>query len=53
MLATFDIGKAVGVDGKEITPEVELTLGLTSYPKSFPCCIAPRSRVVQLLVDEA
>jgi hypothetical protein len=29
MLATLDITKAIGPDGKEITPDVELTPGLT------------------------
>lgn len=42
MLATMTIEKAVGADGKEIIPEVELTNGLTSHPKSFKCCIVPR-----------
>lgn len=31
MLATLNISKAVGEDGKEITPDVELTPGLTRY----------------------
>jgi cytochrome P450 len=43
MLATLDIKRAVGPDGKEILPKVELTNGLTSHPKSFPCQIVPRS----------
>ncbi|KAG6852362.1 hypothetical protein C0991_000374, partial [Blastosporella zonata] len=28
-LATLDISKAAGVDGKEITPEVEFSSGIT------------------------
>ena len=31
MLATLDISKAVGEDGKEIIPDVQLTPGLTRY----------------------
>jgi cytochrome P450 len=31
MLATLDISKALGPDGREITPNVELTPGLTRY----------------------
>jgi len=29
MLATLDISKAIGEDGEQITPDVELTPGLT------------------------
>jgi cytochrome P450 len=44
MLATMNIEKAIDTDGKEITPEVELTNGLTSHPKHFECSIKPRSQ---------
>ncbi|KAH8879650.1 cytochrome P450 [Thozetella sp. PMI_491] len=53
LLATFNIEKAVGPDGKEITPEVELTDGLTSHPKQFPCRIRPRSDLAAQLVMES
>ncbi|TDZ27794.1 Cytochrome P450 monooxygenase COX2 [Colletotrichum spinosum] len=43
MLATLNIEKAVGADGRHVIPRVELTNGLTSHPKSFPCRIRPRS----------
>lgn len=45
LLATMDIVKACGPDGAEITPEVRLTNGLTSHPRSFPCRFVPRSPV--------
>jgi hypothetical protein len=44
MLATIDVEKAIDADGKEITPEVELTNGLTSHPKHFECRMKPRSQ---------
>ncbi len=43
MLKTFDIKKQLDADGRDITPVVELTNGLTSHPKEFPCRIVPRS----------
>ena len=44
LLAMMDIEKAVDADGKEITPDIELTNGLTSHPKHFECRVKPRSR---------
>ncbi len=52
VLATFDIEKAVGHDGKEIMPIVELTYGLTSHPKQFPCRFRPRNERAAQLVRE-
>jgi cytochrome P450 len=50
LLATMNIDKAVDEDGHEITPETELTNGLTSHPKRFGCRIRPRSqRCVELI----
>ncbi|KAK4495602.1 hypothetical protein PRZ48_012870 [Zasmidium cellare] len=50
MLATMDIEKAVDGEGKEIIPEVELTNGLTSHPKSFKCHIVPRNDQARYLI---
>ncbi|KAF2167788.1 hypothetical protein M409DRAFT_65886 [Zasmidium cellare ATCC 36951] len=50
LLATMSIGQAVDAEGKEIIPEVELTNGLTSHPKSFKCCIVPRSDHAKSLI---
>lgn len=44
LLATMNLEKEIGPDGKEITPKVELTNGLTSHPKQFPCRMVPRSQ---------
>lgn len=50
VLATMNIEKAVGADRKEIIPEVALTNGLTSHPKSFKCCIVPRNDQAKRLI---
>lgn len=50
MLATLNIEKAVDAHGKEITPSVELTNGLTSHPKEFKCSLRPRSKNSQELI---
>lgn len=42
LLATMNILKATDEEGNEIVPVVELTNGLTSHPKKFPCRIVPR-----------
>ncbi|KAL6410650.1 O-methylsterigmatocystin oxidoreductase [Ilyonectria robusta] len=42
MLSTMKIEKARDVQGNEIIPKVELTNGLTSHPKQFPCKMGPR-----------
>jgi cytochrome P450 len=52
MLAAFNIEKPLGPDGKEFTPTVELTTGLTSHPKQFPCRIVPRNPKAAKLVLE-
>ncbi|KDR69992.1 hypothetical protein GALMADRAFT_282402 [Galerina marginata CBS 339.88] len=41
MLASFDFCKAVGEDGKEITPD-PFVGGLARHAKPFPCVIRPR-----------
>lgn len=50
LLATMRIEKQIGEDGREITPTVEVTNGLTSHPKSFPCRFVPRSEKAYNLV---
>ncbi|KIY53510.1 cytochrome P450 [Fistulina hepatica ATCC 64428] len=50
MLATVNIEKVIGPDGKPVTPNVSLTPGLTSHPEHFPCKISPRSRIAEELV---
>ncbi|KAK2033583.1 cytochrome P450 1A2 [Colletotrichum zoysiae] len=46
MIATLDIGRALGPAGEELLPKVEFTAGLTSHPKSFPCRLSRRRRGV-------
>ncbi|KAI0356140.1 cytochrome P450 [Trametes cingulata] len=50
VLACFEIGKAVGEDGEEITPNGEYKLGFICHPKPFPCMIKPRSKEHEQLV---
>ncbi|KAH6880527.1 cytochrome P450 [Thelonectria olida] len=51
MLSTMKIEKARNAEGKEITPKVEVTNGLTSHPKQFPCRIGPRDgRSVEVIM---
>ncbi|KAF4981513.1 hypothetical protein FZEAL_2698 [Fusarium zealandicum] len=42
-LATFNIGKAVGEDGKEISVGVKAKPGILSYPSEFQFQVTPRS----------
>lgn len=42
MLATLDISKAKDEDGHEITPPPEMSTGVVSRPKPFPCVMKPR-----------
>ncbi|KAK1981606.1 cytochrome P450 1A2 [Colletotrichum cereale] len=44
MIATLQIGRALGPTGEEVLPKVELTSGLTSHPKTFPCRLSRRKR---------
>ncbi|KNZ78681.1 O-methylsterigmatocystin oxidoreductase [Termitomyces sp. J132] len=50
ILATFDILKPIGADGKEITPDVEFSTGITSRPSSFDCRIRPRNDQAKNLI---
>ncbi|KAK7457634.1 cytochrome P450 1A2 [Colletotrichum acutatum] len=52
MLATVKIERARGPRGEEIIPRVELTNGLTSHPKRFPCRIIPRiARSAEMVIS--
>lgn len=53
MLATINIKKTLDKDGKQITPEVILTPGLTSHPEHFECRLTPRSKAAVELVHMA
>ncbi|KAG6848244.1 hypothetical protein H0H93_001985 [Arthromyces matolae] len=53
VLATFDIKKAPGPDGKEITPEITLSSGITSQPSAFECRIRPRHERAKHLIVHA
>ncbi|KAF4120872.1 Cytochrome P450 [Geosmithia morbida] len=44
ILSTLKIGRAVDGNGNEIIPVEELTAGLTSHPKHFPCKMEPRDQ---------
>ncbi|KAI0933847.1 hypothetical protein AcV5_005883 [Taiwanofungus camphoratus] len=50
ILATLNISKAIDEDGREITPEVNFTSGLSSHPKPFRCDIRPRSEAARALI---
>lgn len=43
MLATFEFGKAVDGQGRELEVKVESHSGIIDYPKPFPYTIRPRS----------
>lgn len=42
--STLNIGRAVDENGREMIPVEELTEGLTSHPKHFPCKMEPRDQ---------
>lgn len=52
-LSTMRIEKALDEAGKPITPQVELTNGLTSHPKKFPCRFVPRDEKSVALIHRA
>ncbi|TFY66988.1 hypothetical protein EVJ58_g1910 [Rhodofomes roseus] len=52
LVATVNITKVTGKDGKPLTPAAEFVPGFVSHPKDFTCIITPRSgKVVQLVSD--
>jgi cytochrome P450 len=53
MLSTMNIEREKDANGTEIMPVVELTNGLTSHPKSFPCLIRPRDEKSVAVVRDA
>lgn len=53
MLATFEMNKAVGEDGKELDVEVVSHPGIIDYPEAFPFAIKPRSEKHVELVNES
>ena len=53
ILSTVNVEKAIDAEGHEITPRVELTNGLTSHPKKFPCRILSRDAVASNINIEA
>ncbi|KAI0788694.1 cytochrome P450 [Abortiporus biennis] len=53
VLATFEINKSIGEDGKPITPNGEYTRGLLCHPKPFPCTIKVRSSDHETLIKAA
>ncbi|UNI24025.1 hypothetical protein JDV02_009805 [Purpureocillium takamizusanense] len=53
ILSTMRIERERDEHGNEIEPEVELTQGLTSHPKLFPCRIVPRDERAVALVRRA
>ena len=52
LLSTMTFEKARDEEGQEITPVVELTNGLTSHPKQFPCRIRPRDERSARVIEE-
>ncbi|KAF7368570.1 Cytochrome P450 [Mycena venus] len=53
ILATFDISKAVGEDGRVIEPSYEYLSGLISTPLPFKCSFTPRSQEAVALIKAA
>ncbi|RDB17679.1 hypothetical protein Hypma_001255 [Hypsizygus marmoreus] len=50
ILATMNISKAVGEDGKAITPKVDYSCGITSHPLPYQCRIQPRTEAARALI---
>ncbi|KAL6694743.1 cytochrome P450 [Trichoderma pleuroticola] len=53
MLSTMSIEREKDASGAEVMPVVELTSGLTSHPKSFPCLIRPRDEKSGVVIRDA
>ncbi|KAJ5793144.1 uncharacterized protein N7503_009122 [Penicillium pulvis] len=49
-LATFNITKGVGSDGREIEPPVDFTPGIISHPLPYECNFTPRSEKHKALI---
>lgn len=52
ILATITISKALDENGKEITPEVGFTDGITSHPHPYQCRIRARNERAKALVAQ-
>ncbi|GBE89577.1 hypothetical protein SCP_1602400 [Sparassis crispa] len=51
ILASFDICKAIGKNGKAVEPDVAFTMDrLASHPESFECVFRPRSEMAKKLI---
>jgi len=50
ILATFNISKCVGKDGRVIEPSREYSSSIISHPLPFECSIKPRSHVAEGLI---
>ncbi|CAL1695172.1 unnamed protein product [Somion occarium] len=50
LLATYKFSKAIGPDGKPITPKEDYIPGTISYPKPFACDMRPRSAEYEALI---
>ncbi|KAG5642591.1 hypothetical protein DXG03_002515 [Asterophora parasitica] len=53
ILAAVKISKAIDEDGKEITPEISISCGITNSPHPFKCRIRPRSEQAKELIIHA
>ncbi|KAI0675616.1 cytochrome P450 [Trametes maxima] len=51
IVALFDIGKALGEAGEEITPPAASVSGITNQPAPFVCKITPRSDKILFMLD--
>ncbi|KAF9456704.1 cytochrome P450 [Collybia nuda] len=49
-LATMNITKKLDANGKEITPEIAFTSGITSHPRPYQCSIKPRTEAAKDLI---
>lgn len=52
ILATFNIKKVVGDDGKEVTPEVGFTSGVTCHPYPFETRMELRNEQARRLIAQ-
>ncbi|CCO27540.1 O-methylsterigmatocystin oxidoreductase Short=OMST oxidoreductase [Rhizoctonia solani AG-1 IB] len=53
VLATYDVGPAVGPDGKPTPPNMKFTNGTISHIEPYECNITPRSAKAVSLIEEA
>ena len=53
MIATLDISKPVGLDGKPVEQKIVFSTGLSSHPGKFEVSFKPRSDKAARLLAEA